>query len=386
MTVKAVLGIGCKIEEWLFQTRTPAKEIAFWIGWLTAASIFTNNLYQSNTLMLNGEKLYKTDIVKDFEYREAAVVLATCQVIYLIDTIILAYKKAANYLDCTTYIIEIAFWAIIASYGFLFDGSKPCEQEVNIFTCVFRAEIKKGRWPYLWILPAIKLTLDFGLFLYFRFWQKRLISYSHGQSIVGLLLDVQYLLVILWISDDFATSDTSTIVSRREIYDAKLVFVILFKGSMAAPLTIIFCGFLARFEFGRGYRARGVQWSIGAVTSALGFILAFLLDATIGSITAEYLEECRALCTVFICLAGLYGLLNAYFKLRAGYQPYLQYFTLKMYPVTEKSPLLLCSQTFCRGPAPASVDPPPSDRPGPEIPANAELPLPPADKDVTPAN
>lgn len=384
MTIRALLYLGCKLEEWLFQTRTPVKEVAFWCGWLTAASIFTRYMFQATTIDFNGEKIYKADIVKDNEYREVAVVLGACQMLYLIDSLVMAWKKGANYIDSLTYINELAFWTIVAIYGFLFDGSKSCDLGLNIFPCVFRTEIRLGRWPFLWILPTVKLVVDLILFIFFRFWQKRLISYSHGQSVVGILLDVQYLLVSLWISDNFASSDTKTILSKKEIYDAKLVFVILFKASMAAPLAIIFCVMLAYFDFKRGFKMRGTQWTIGAVGAFIAFLMAFFLDATIGSITAEYREVCQGLCTAFICIAGIYALLNIYFKFKTGYGPYLQYFNLKTYPALEKCPILLCSQPIGRAipsssgsqpeatAAPVS-QPQPSDSPAPTVPAQGGL-------------
>lgn len=376
MTVKAVLDLGCKLEEWLFQTRTPAKEIAFWAGSITALIVFTIRLYQTYTIDFNGERLYKNDIVKDHEYREVALVLGVCSLVYLIDTAILAYKKAAHYVDCLTYLNEAVFWALITAYGFLFDGSLPCESGKNIFPCVFQTEVRLGRWPYIWIIPMIKLIVDSSLLMYFRFWQKRLISYSHGQSIAGILLDVQYLLVTLWVSDNFGGADTKSIITRREIYDAKLIFVILFKGSMAMPIFIIFCGMLANFEFRRGRKAKALTWVVGALGAAVVFIFAFFLDATLGSLTAHYLEVCRALCIVLICFSGIYGISNIYFKLKTGYAPYILYFTLKAYPAIEKSPMLVTSQPICRPPeAATSVAQANAQPPVPSPPSDSQAPV-----------
>lgn len=328
---------------WLLQTRTPAKEIAFWIGLLGAGSVFAANIFQMHTIEFMGDKLWKWDLLKDSEWVFAAVILAACQIIYLADTVYLVKKKAARYLDFATYLNELVFWTIVSIFGFRFSNRTDCADGLNVFACVFNGQLRDGRWPHLWILPVCKLAVDISLFTIFRFVQKRPISHGHGQSIVGILLDVQYLLVSLWIGRHAFTMEARDILAKREFYVARHVLGVLFSVGMTLPIVAVSCVLLAMYDFHRSYWFAALSRLAAGVWCCIAFAIAFVLDASLGDIDASYINVIKGLWITLLAIAASYAIVRVYFKIKAKYDPYLAYSQMKTLPPTERLPVLVAS-------------------------------------------
>jgi hypothetical protein len=328
---------------WLLQTRTPVKEIAYWIGMLGIGSVFLANVYMMQTIQFMGDKLWKWDLVKDNEWVYAAVILAVCQLIYIADTILLIRKKAAQYADLLTYLNEMTFWVIVSYYGFRFSNQASCSDGLNIFACAYNGKVREGRWPLLWILPVCKLTIDIGLFIIFRFVQKRLISHGHGQSVAGLLLDIQYLLVSLWFGGYAFNLEARSILAKREFYEARHVFIVVFSIAMTLPFIAIACVVLAVYDFQRSFWFRALSRLMAGVWCCVGFATALVLDASLGDFEAGLIDVIKGLTIVLVALATSYAVINVYFKIKTKDDSYISFDKSRALPITERMPIFIHS-------------------------------------------
>ena len=355
-SLQAIVERIGKIESWCMMTRNWVKELAYGISMVACGAILLINEFKvlSNTANFFGADIFTVDLLKDQNYTPAAMIICIANVIYLLDTIILIRKKQGLWIDCCTFTTEIVFWAIVFSFGIQFSSNTECSTQTNIFPCMYGTSVYPGRWPLFMIVPIVKLVIDCALFGYFRLVQKRTVSLSHGQSVCGLLLDVQYLLCILWFGNAIGYQPPDWVLANSQLYVSRHVLGVVFAGLMCSPLCIFASFMLAGFEYSRKNKLRSVQLCLLGLFFSVAFVFGLALDGVAGQVSSKNIGYLIGLTISMMVLGGLHCLANAYQKFR-NRECYNQYI-IKASPLqTEQQPMLIFTTKIEKQTVPQNV-------------------------------
>lgn len=311
-------------EPMVFPTRSFIKEITYWVSLLAASIVLLVNIVDTSTLQVNDTKYFTQDMVANKEYIIAAIAMLIKHIVYTVDTFLLLRRKVARPLDFLTNVNHLLFWTLMIVFAGLW-SSYGCAAAENIFPCqtVVNGTIvyRDSRWPHIWIAALFKLIVDIILFIIFQIVQKRRLSVAHGQAISVLVLDIQYLLVCLWLNFNWSKPR----FKNDDRYDAKVLFIVIFIVGIVGLFFAAICFILAYLEFkgrnalGRRNTTRAVVNSLMGIWWVIAFLYIFVFDATAGNITSTYQILLFIMTLALIIIGGIYGVFNILAKKNLQY-------------------------------------------------------------------